>query len=206
VRAAYRLVEIDEGCPPGGLNPSQERTARERIRVLLGFDSIKSVTRYETVIFRTPPAVQQACDNGKLPLVLACRVAVLAKDVKQEIGARIDGGEAPKTVAADFLPRSNGRHVGAGDAFESFCRALERGLVDLEDRLGYVRHDRAALYLATLQRCQTMLASLVKIGSSPAAAKKFRRQAVEARAELASSRGEHQQRGRRRPEHRDVEE
>src|SRR5262249_14963298 len=74
-RSIRRLLEIEVGERPGGIDGSRKERLKEELARRLHL-SLRSVNRY-LLILDTPTEVQFAFDHGDIPLVLAGRVALL---------------------------------------------------------------------------------------------------------------------------------
>src|SRR5206468_2038508 len=105
--------------------------ARNRIAQALNM-SPRNVARYCKVVLYTPAAVQDACRDRQLPLVVAERVAWVGDDIKAAISRRLQHGEPPKDVVADFV---SGKRRKYGDPVDLLLRGLRRALRHVEGRV-----------------------------------------------------------------------
>src|SRR5262249_6422847 len=103
-----RLVEIEMGGPIGRHDIRGKEKAQARGRKILK-KSGKTVQRNLNVL-EAPREVQEAYRAGKLPLVVAARVASLQRSMQMEIASRLRAGEAPKDVVAAFPGLYDGQH------------------------------------------------------------------------------------------------
>jgi hypothetical protein len=135
-RVALRQHELQKGTRRGGLLPSEEAGARERVGQEIGMSG-RNLDRYFRVL-KTPIEVQNAFRDSKLGLVDAGKVAGLGAHVQRLVAQRIAAGECPKAVVAGYLREQTGLHVKPRHAFGSFLRSLQRGLRDLDGRVDHV--------------------------------------------------------------------
>ena len=156
--AALRIYELDRGRE-GRLTPFQEAAAREHIAKLFAWSG-RTLLRYWTVL-RGPKEIQDALREGKLPLVLAARVAGLSEADQAAIVARIIAGEAPKSVVADHLAAEDTRRRNTGEPVAYLMNDLERVLRLVEHRLDEMTPHRLRIHLRTLQEAQQALAVLI---------------------------------------------
>ena len=106
--------------------------------------------------------MQDAFRAGKLPLVVAEKVADFDAKTQKSVAGRIRSGEDPKAVLAEHLPRSDGRHQKVGNAVANFMRGLERGLADLDGRLEKVGPAHVTGHSATLREAQRVIEGLLR--------------------------------------------
>lgn len=109
-RQLSRLQEVR--CLKGEWDLAQARPCHERSEYLQGtlkeavsaeLDmSPKNSQRYLDLL-KTPNAVQDAFDDGDLPLNTAARVAGLPEDQQEEIAQEIDAGKDAKAVVEQYL-------------------------------------------------------------------------------------------------------
>jgi len=90
-RVALRLYEIERNRDPGTLEGWDAVHARERVGEMVGMSG-RNLDRYFRVL-KTPMAVQISFDNGKLPLVVAEKVADVPPDIQAKIAERIEAGK-----------------------------------------------------------------------------------------------------------------
>jgi len=86
-RIAKRLFEIEKGRSRGGLHPSEDAEARERVGKVIGLCG-RELQRYLRLL-QTPIEVQNAVRNKHLPLTLAEKVERLTKEQQAELVERI---------------------------------------------------------------------------------------------------------------------
>lgn len=125
--------------------------------------SARTVNRY-LLVLKTLPEVQQAFDQGDISLVDAGKVATLGRQQQASIAERIAAGESPEKVVREFVQTNNGRHARATDGFSSLCKAIQRGLDDLEDRAEKVHRRAVKENLPLLERGWQFLGKLVATG------------------------------------------
>ncbi len=87
--------------------------------------SRRMVNRYLRAL-ETPPAVQQAVQDGKLSLVQAGHVAGLHPDVQSQIAERISAGENPKRVIKEYFGEHRPARHTLVPAYGPFVTSLKR--------------------------------------------------------------------------------
>jgi ParB-like chromosome segregation protein Spo0J len=122
--------------------------------------SLRSVNRY-LLALEAPAAVQAAFDRNEATLIAVGKVALLPRSTQREIVRRIEEGEPAKTVIVEHVGKSNSRHRKLGDAVESFTRALERAIADLDGRLEKVGPAHVSEHLSTLMQARTVIKTLI---------------------------------------------
>jgi hypothetical protein len=108
-----------------------------------------------------PLPLQQAADEGTLPLVLAVKVAALDKDAQAQIAAEIGGGRAARDVVARHLQRA-----GKDETPEASFARLLRELLRAGERLtpGRIRTLKAGAFgrgLEELRQGKELLTGLI---------------------------------------------
>jgi ParB-like chromosome segregation protein Spo0J len=93
----------------------------------------RTVSRWLKIL-ELPLALQTAVESGQLQLTTGCKIAALDPQDRELIAERIEAGEVPADVAAEYLPAKDGRHLRAGDAWATLARAIRRSHRDLDGR------------------------------------------------------------------------
>ena len=177
VRCLKGEWELAQTLPCGERPDHLQGTLKEDVSAELGMSS-KNTQRYLDLL-KTPPAVQDAFDDGELPLNTAARVAGLPEDEQDEIAKEILAGKdpknpkAPKEVAEHYLANTRDNRQRIGTALRMtlghFFKAIRtiRGRADeVEDR-HLTEHS-----LVLLNDVQSVISQLlqVKAGGEPSAA------------------------------------
>jgi hypothetical protein len=119
----------------------------------------RQVSRLMAVL-DAPLAVQQACDDGHLPVELAARIANLSGDKQAEIAEQIRQGADPKKVARRFLRRRR-EPTDAEKVYNRLVTALSDAAEAFEDGFSGVRVvDVVDNPVATLRQGVPMLEAL----------------------------------------------
>lgn len=164
-RVALRLFEIEKKKPRGKLWIGESAEARDRVGKATGMSG-RNLNRYFLVL-KAPLAVQNAFRAGKLPLVVAGKVALLGAGDQAETAARIAAGEDPKGVVADHVETSDGRHQTVGRALTRFLSGLRKGVDDLDGRLGEVPARLAALHAEDQAQARVVIEELIARAVGP---------------------------------------
>ncbi|MBA4017018.1 MAG: hypothetical protein C0483_07590 [Pirellula sp.] len=126
-RMAKGVIESErEGVSP------QNGELRDRIGKMIGMSG-RNLDRHLAVL-RTPMEIQAAFERKALSLIEAEKVSRLTEEQRNTIARRIQSGESPKKVAAEYGPQKRTRHVKPNDAFVAFMKAIRRGCGDLTGR------------------------------------------------------------------------
>jgi ParB-like chromosome segregation protein Spo0J len=136
-RCAKRLFEIEKTKGGRELHAWERGDVRDRVARRLKFGSGKNLQRYLHIL-EAPIEVQRAFSAGEVKLLPAVAVAGLPKEAQAKIAEQIRSGGKPGEVVGRYLPKKPGRHAKVSDAFAAFTKALERGLDDLDGRLGLI--------------------------------------------------------------------
>ena len=131
-RITLRLYELELGRERGDFDEDQAADARDRVGQTIGMSG-RNLERYWNVI-RTPVPVQNAFRDGRLTLVAAAKVAKLDTRQQQRIARRIKKGEEPKTVLAEYFPKSERRQPKPNLIVTGLTRALRRAIDDMAGR------------------------------------------------------------------------
>ncbi|MDP6556934.1 MAG: ParB/RepB/Spo0J family partition protein [Pirellulaceae bacterium] len=131
-RCCRRVKELERQVGPGELSCGAKVDLRDRIGKRLGMSG-RNLDRYLRVL-DTPPAVQRAVSEGRLPLAMAGKVAGMKDELQSKISLRIESGEPPKAVVEGFIIASR-RKPALGDAFNRFVKHLECGVAELRGRV-----------------------------------------------------------------------
>lgn len=161
-RCIVQLIENEAGRPVKDLRWNEREAMKETIGKQLGI-STRSVRRY-LLVLGAPASVQNAFDRGELTLAEAGKVALLDRAGRAEVDRRIAAGEAPRAAVAGRLARPTGRHRKVHDAVRSLARALDRGLGDLDGRLGEVRPSHVVNNVNMFKRAAAVLDQLLALG------------------------------------------
>jgi ParB-like chromosome segregation protein Spo0J len=150
--------------------PCQSGDFRDLVAQKLGVSG-RNLDRYLRVL-DAPPAVQRAVEGKELSIQEGGAVAVMPKEVQQEVARRIEAGERAKGVVRALLPEKAATHRKASTARRAFARALEAGLNDLKGRVGQVTSigaSEAELYRAAIGMLNTILERAQVYDDSPEA-------------------------------------
>jgi ParB-like chromosome segregation protein Spo0J len=120
----------------------------------------RTLDRYLQVL-DLPLPLQQAVDQGTLPVTLATRVVALGPAEQRRIAERVQAGADPRKVVRELLPQKAARHVKAADAVVAFHRNLERGLDDLDGRLEELSPRALEPYQPGLRRAKEVITRLL---------------------------------------------
>jgi ParB-like chromosome segregation protein Spo0J len=90
-------------------------------------------------VLELPLPIQQAVDDGRLPMTQAVKVATLERKVQTQIAGRIDSGESPRDIINEYArpagkpARTLDEHLG------QFLCSLERALAELGDKVPQIK-------------------------------------------------------------------
>ncbi len=163
-RVGLRLFEIEKKRPRGRLSAFENGEARDRVGKLIGMTG-RNLNRYLRLL-QTPVEVQNAFRARELPLVEAERVADLKPAQQADVAERVRAGECPRAVVGSYFPARDGRHVNVNDALVSFCKALVRGVEDLDGRVDRVSERVVERHLADLERARAVIDCLISEASA----------------------------------------
>ena len=144
---------------------------RDRIGKRFGMDG-RTAQRWMNLL-ETPPEVQDAVSQGKLPMLLAEKVSHLQDELKQHVADRIRAGEAPTKVVKEVLAqqRNQGKQAErlpkSVEKLEEIAKLLDK--VDVETNLSVEDAKRG---LDVLTRCSDRCRALAGHLKRPARAHK----------------------------------
>ena len=138
---------------------SESGELRERIGKLIGYCG-RHLDRFLSVL-QTPMEVQAAFERKALSLIEAEKVSRLTEDEQSQIAQRIQGGEPPRKVVAEYGPPGRTGQVKRNDAFVAFMKMLRRGIDDLADRVNRVSPRLVADCQDDLRRARKLFGALL---------------------------------------------
>jgi ParB family chromosome partitioning protein len=169
-RCYQRLSDLARDIPRAERRECQKGDVRDVIAQKLG-GSGRNLDRYLKVL-GAPPAVQRAVEAKELSIQEGGAVAVMPKEVKEEVARRIEAGENPKDVVKGVLPKKVATHRKARTALRVLARSLEAGIQDLVGRVGEVKSigaSEAELYRAAIDLLTAILERAQVYDDSPEA-------------------------------------
>lgn len=157
-RCLQRLIEVEGKIPKWNGNAKREALKTE-IGKRLNMSG-RNVARY-LLVLDTPPEVQQAFDTGKLRLVEAGRVSLLAKAKRQALVQRIEAGEDVVKAVKDALAASPTDCDSPDRSFVRLVVALNREIGNLGQRVGEIDPQRLARCSNTLRSALDLVKALI---------------------------------------------
>lgn len=149
-----RLMELEEGRSADRFGFTRKEELKARIASRMGL-SARSVSRY-LLLMETPAAVQRLFDRGTIPLIAAGKIALLPKKVQAEIVRRIEAGEKPAAVIAQFT--AGGEAADTARAFVRLMSCLRREIPSIRGQASRVSPGRLSKSKPTLREAIAVLA------------------------------------------------
>jgi hypothetical protein len=101
---------------------------------------------------------------------VAEKVAGLSRTQREQVAAEIRAGEDPTAVVRRHVRPARTTHKRARDAFNSFMRALARGVPDLEGRLERANVELTPQSALLLDRAEKIIGTIRDRAAATAAA------------------------------------
>jgi hypothetical protein len=136
LRCLQRAIEISDQLPRGW-RPRYSRQDLTTAAMELFGKNRRSVQHFIQAL-KAPREVQDALDAGMLNVHEAKAVAGLKQDSKDEVALAIRGGGVPREVVKKYITSQSQKHKDVTKARDALMKSLERGLRDLEGRIGEV--------------------------------------------------------------------
>ncbi len=159
-RIALRRVEIEKKRDRGDLADWEHVEARDRVGAAIGMTG-RNLSRYLRVL-QTPASVQQAFERGELTLVAADRVAGLCDEIRSVIAARIEAGEAPKSVVQSAVGTVSRKPKDVETSFRRYMKALTKSIEHLPDAVKEIRFAPKSDELIVLKVASELNTALAK--------------------------------------------
>src|SRR5207253_1814584 len=113
-------------------------------------------------LLQSPVEVQNAHRRGRLPLIMAEKVAALDGQSQAKIAERIRAGEPAKTVIRKYLPSPAVRESAATDSFANAFHLLRRALAALEGRANQLPESMLREFRPDLRRAGDLIGTLLE--------------------------------------------
>jgi ParB-like chromosome segregation protein Spo0J len=164
VRALLKLKEVNGRRPGRGLTDSEAAELRDQIGMRLSMSG-RNAGRY-LAILRTPRAVQDAFERGKLSLTLAARVATLSRPIQAQIADALEADQDadPGSIVTQHLDARLPAGKTARGAYTRLLRDLRVGIDQLSGQVASIPpHTLSARWnLTTLRRGRSLIKELIK--------------------------------------------
>ena len=121
----------------------------------------RTLDRWERLL-DTPVEVQKAFIDKRLPLVVAGKVAGMAKRIQREIADRLRDGEDPLEVVSEFLPKDVSTQSNDPQCIlKDFVKTLKRAVEGLPGNIEQINLGDWGNDLATLRKGRTLMDRLI---------------------------------------------
>jgi ParB-like chromosome segregation protein Spo0J len=174
-RALLKLKEANGRQPGRGLTDSEAAELRDQIGERLSMSG-RNAGRY-LAILRTPRAVQDAFERGKLSLTLAARVATLTRSNQKAIADALEADQEanPGSIVTTHLDARLPAGKTARGAYSRLLRDLRVGVDQLSGQVASIPRLAvgAQRHLSTLRRGLALIRELIE----------FEKQAIAEQAE-----------------------
>ena len=132
-RLAMRIMELDKGEPAGGLPDWRVSELDDHIATSLGVCR-RHAKRLRKIVTCASIDVQAAISAGRLPILVAEKLAYLAPEDKARFDAEVAAGGDPAVIAPGYVTEAKRAAPNTSKQVARFMDSLARGLDDFEGR------------------------------------------------------------------------